>query len=335
MAAALAPVAPDVRLQQLHGRGRHQVGERVDERPVRGAHVFLAPSHRDRGAGVVPAMDGMADDGGLAHARLAADEHHPPPAALAHCLERFVQRAELVGPADEGGGIGGEAGGQRRGRGLRPLPPDLDDLDRPGQALQLAGAGVVEPVGARAAAQRLDEGRREDLVAVGLRGQPRGLHHRLAVAVAVLVADVADGQADPDGQRRRRAPLVEAVDRLLGGAGRGHPVAHGQERRHEAVAGALHDGAVVGVHNRAERGVVGAAGVVEGVAVGDRQLGRPHEVREEHRRRSSCHASPPRVRPRECTAGPMLRSRAAAPGRACARARRRATTACPWRRGGS
>ena len=65
--------------------GGDEVAERIDERAVRRPQVLLAAAHRHRGAGVVPAADGVADDRRLADARLAAEEDD---AALAAARSR-------------------------------------------------------------------------------------------------------------------------------------------------------------------------------------------------------------------------------------------------------
>ena len=124
------------------------------------------------------------------------------------------------------------------------------------------------------------------------RAKARRLHNGLPEAVAVLEGDVADGQPDPDRERRLGPAAVEPVDRLLGGAGRGHAVGNSVEGGHHAVAQALHDRAAIALDGGTEHGVVGAPGLVVPVTEGHRQLGRADDVGEEHRRCPSSHGRP-------------------------------------------
>ena len=210
--------------EHLDGRGGHEVAERVDERAGTGERT--SSSHRPI-ATVAPASNqrrsACATTRGLADAGLAADEHGASLAAVAISWNaRSSRPSSSVRPTNDGL-VGGQARREGRGRRLGEVPHDLHDVDGAREALELVGAGVAEPGRAGAAGQGLDDARGEDLPAVGEGAQAGGLHDGLAVAVAVLEAHVADGQADADRQGRAGPAAGSAGGSPAGRRGRRPP----------------------------------------------------------------------------------------------------------------
>ncbi len=159
------------------------------------------------------------------------------------------------------------------------FPDDPGRRHRLGQALQLEVAHGLEHEAAAASGQGSHQFGGEDLAGGGDGAQPAGLDHRHAEHVVVLDAHVADAQPDADLERL-------GVDGLLDGHRGGHRFGGGGEGGHQAVAQALDDGAaVVGDGGREQLVVAAAQRVGLLLTEPDAQLGRVHEIGEQHRPR--------------------------------------------------
>ena len=258
-----------------------QVGKGLDEGLKGDTHPFVAAPVEDDGARPVGEVGHLGRQPGLADARLPGQEDDAP-VALEGALPGVHRRLQLDVASDEGDCVRVER--RRHGHGAgggQPLPAHGEG----GQALELAATGVLEAVVAAAAGEQADELGHEDLASLGHRAQPGGLHDRGAEAVAVLEGDVAGAHPDTDGDGGV-GPGPFDVDALLHHHGCRDGVGSRREQSQHTVAQSLDQRSLVGGDGLGQQGVVTTAQLLGPVLTQpDAQLGRAHQVGDEHRDR--------------------------------------------------
>ena len=131
----------------------HPRSQRLGEGLVRHGQVLLAATEEHQRTLLVGPAGERRHQAGLAHARLAADEHRPS-LARARRLERGAQPVELGAPADHPFRWGRrQRNRQRRLVRLGELEPDPVGRHRFGKALQAQLADRLERMAASVAGQ--------------------------------------------------------------------------------------------------------------------------------------------------------------------------------------
>ncbi len=283
-----------VLFEQFVGHRPQQVVECRDERLIGHRQLRVARAVCDGGTMVTGPPGELDGESRLSRTRLPTDQYRSA-CAVAHRRPRLEQGLPLAAATDERcAALDGQCRGQRHGE--RPgrsgqfdrAPLDLERLDRLGETLQGQRAERPEPRSRTVERELTDESTGHDLPGRRNGLEPRGHHHRQAVAVAVLPADIADAQPDPDLQRREAAG-----DGLLHGDRRQHGIGRRVEGRHDPVARGLHDGAAVVGDD-----LVQVPFEVAEQLVGSRftqfgsQRRRLHRIGEEDRRRGCWHGRP-------------------------------------------
>ena len=273
--------------------GAHDVGDRHpwDRGPVRQAAAL-----QDREPLAREAAPELAHEARLAHAGLAHDAHHLPP-ALADLVEQVVERAELPLPPDERAEAGAARVTQRRA--AAPVADDPVGVDGGLPAPQIDGPERLgADVSGHQARGRLAD---EDLPRRGRGLQTGGHVDGVADRREVdghLVAEVPQhhhAAVDPHPGRERLAVAVDGERVLLqpppdAERGQQRPpgvvlVRHRRaDERHEAVPEELVDGAAVAVDLGQGELEEAAEQLVH--SLGAEVLGqgrRAHDVAEQHR----------------------------------------------------
>ena len=259
--------------------------QRLDERLVGDAELVVAAPEQDGRSLRVRSERELRRQPCLADPRLTGDEHDAA-FTFGRGLPLVDQRGEvLVATHEREAGAGVEAWWQwpcLRGDLWERFPAHPRGGDGFGEALELDRSHALECLDRSRAGDDLDHVGADDPVRLREVAEARGLHDRRTEEVAVVVARVAE--ADPDPHRERLGVdgmTVAALDLLLdldaaceGFRGTG-------ERGHAAVAGPLHDFAVVAGYRAGDDRIVLSAQLVGGVVTEATALfGRTDEVGE-------------------------------------------------------
>ena len=238
---------------------RDDEGQRLDERLVRDAELVVAAAEQHRRALGVREAGDLGGEAGLADAGLAGEQRERAVAVRRRRATSRDEHLELGLPTDERDpGADGER--RREGRAVPEvaggrLPLDAQRGHRVGEALEVEGPDVGEPLGGPGTRDEAHDRAAEDLVAPGGRAQAGRLHHGGAVEVAVLVPAVTEAQPDPHVDLVVEV-LVPGEHGLLHRHRAGQALGRAEEGRHGAVAHRLDQPAVVGLDGPADQLVV-------------------------------------------------------------------------------